>query len=336
MAPFTRGGARNIVDWLAVELRRAGHEVDVVALPFNDSPWLLMDQLAAYRWLEIEGADRIICFRPPAHTVRHDHKVLWFIHHLRFYYDLWDTPYRGFPDDAWHRSLRDALHTIDTAAIGEATSVFANSHAVAKRLRDFNGVEAEVLFPPIFEPERYRSSGYGDEIVYLSRLEHHKRQHLAIEAMRHVQSDVRLRIVGAGSNGGYVDSLAERISANGLEDRVTLERDWISDERKIELFASALGVAYLPFDEDSYGYPTLEAFHSQRPVVTTSDSGGVLEIVEHERTGLVAEPSAASLANAFDRLHADRALAARLGSAGAQAILERNISWAHTIERLLA
>ena len=141
---------------------------------------------------------------------------------------------------------------------------------------------------------------------------------------------------GAGSNGAYVDSLTERISANGLAERVTLERDWIPDERKVELFASALGVAYLPFDEDSYGYPTLEAFHSRRPVVTTSDSGGVLEIVEHERTGLVAEPSAASLANAFDRLYADRALAARLGAAGAEAIVERNISWAHTIERLLA
>lgn len=334
--PFVKGGARNIVDWLVIELTRAGHDVEVINLPFSDDPAALMDQLAAYRWVHIEGADRVICLRPPSHLIRHEHKVLWFIHHLRFYYDLWDTPYRGMPDDAWHRSLRTSLIGIDTRALEKSAHIFTNSEVVSERLRAFNDIDSEVLYPPILEPESYRSGPYGDEVLYVSRVEHHKRQHLAVQAMRYVRTDVKLRIAGAGGNQDYVAELAREVERHGLQDRVTLQTEWIDEDHKRDLFAESLAVAYLPFLEDSYGYPTLEAFHSERPVVTTSDSGGVLEIVEHEKTGLVAAPSAASLANAFDRLHQDRDLSRRLGTTGRDRLGTLNITWSHVIEKLLS
>lgn len=334
--PFVGGGARNIVDWLAIELERAGHTVEVVNLPFSDEPEILMDQLAAFRWVGIDGADRVICLRPPSHLIRHENKVLWFIHHLRFYYDLWDTPYRGFADDAWHRSLRDALVHIDTAGLKQSQKIFTNSKVVSHRLTEYNGIESEVLYPPLLDPETYRSEGYGAEVLYVSRLEHHKRQHLAIEAMRYVSSGVKLRIAGSGGNKEYVAGLLAQVKKYDLEDRVTLQTEWIDEDRKRDMYAQALAVSYIPFREDSYGYPTLEAFHSERPVVTTSDSGGVLEIVEDGKTGLVTKPTAASLANAFDRLYEDRDLAKQLGTNGRRQIDVLNINWKHVIKRLLA
>lgn len=334
--PFVGGGARNIADWLAIEIERAGHSVEKINLPFSDDPGVLVDQLAAYRWVEVYNADRVICLRPPAHLVRHDKKILWFIHHLRFYYDLWDTPYRGFADDAWHRSLRDSLRLVDNAALGESLKVFTNSKAVSDRLTRYNAVDSEVLYPPLFEAEKYQSGLFGDEILYVSRLEHHKRQHLAIQAMRHVSSDVKLRIAGSGSNVEYVDGLLRDVRKYGLEDRVVIETEWVEEGRKVGLYSQALAVAYLPFEEDSYGYPSLEAFHSGKPVVTTDDSGGVLEIVEDGVTGIVAKPSASSLANAFDRLYEDRAFAARLGEQGRSRIAELNINWEHVLRKLLS
>ena len=56
------------------------------------------------------------------------------------------------------------------------------------------------------------------------------------------------------------------------------------DERLIELYANALAVVYAPIDED-YGYVTLQAFLAGKPVITSSDSGGVLEWVEDGVTG---------------------------------------------------
>ena len=111
---------------------------------------------------------------------------------------------------------------------------------------------------------------------------------------------------------------------------------WISEEQKRELFANALACAYVPFDEDSYGYVSLEAYHSRKPVITCVDSGGTLELVEDGVTGLVVEPEPASLAEAMDRLAADRGLARRLGEAGFERMGELRISWDHVVERLTA
>ena len=108
----------------------------------------------------------------------------------------------------------------------------------------------------------------------------------------------------------------------------------VSDERLAELYLGALGVYYGPFDED-YGYVTLEGFAARRPVVTLSDSGGPLEFVREAETGFVAEPEPRAIAEAFDRLHRDRDLAARLGAAGREVLEAEVPPWPDVVARLL-
>lgn len=336
VVPFVNGGYRNIVEWLETMLLEAGHQVERVYLPEVDKPDLLFRQMAAFRFVDLSAADRIICFRPQSHLVPHPHKIVWFIHHLRPFYDLWDNPtYRGFPDDAKHRGIREALRAADTAALREARHVFSNSQVVSDRLDRFNNVRSEPLFPPIFRPERLRFRSMNDEIVCICRLEHHKRQHLLVEALRHCRSGVRLRLCGS-SVGNYSASLNQSAREWGVADRVTIDDRWITEEEKAELLADCLAAAYLPLDEDSYGYPTLEAAHSEKPVVTTLDAGGVLEFVIDGVNGAVAEPTPESIARAMDRLFEDRASTRRLGKAATARISEMNIGWPHVLERLLA
>ncbi|MBL2923149.1 glycosyl transferase family 1, partial [Klebsiella pneumoniae] len=87
--PFVKGGARFIVEWLEPKLREHGHEVERFYLPFSDRPEALLEQIAAYRLIDLTAScDRLIAFRPPAYVLPHPHKILWFIHHIRGYYDL--------------------------------------------------------------------------------------------------------------------------------------------------------------------------------------------------------------------------------------------------------
>jgi len=334
--PFIRGGARNIVECLELELLKKGHDVERIYLPHIDVPDLLLDQLSAYRWIDLTTvADKVICFRPPAHVIRHPNKVLWFIHHVRVFYDLWDSPYRGFPDDEKHKNIRDILHRADTAAITEAKSVFTNSKIVADRLQHFNGVSSDVLYPPIFNSDRFHFAGLNDEIVYLCRVEHHKRQHLLVEAMKHTRTSVKLRICGTGSDK-YCNELNTQIEGAKLGSKVRFDNSWVTEEEKSKILSQCLAVAYLPLDEDSYGYPSLEASHSQKPVLTTNDSGGVLELVKHEYNGLICEPTPKALAAAMDRFYVDRLATKSMGQNALARIGELNISWLHVLERLLA
>ncbi|MCD6027066.1 MAG: glycosyltransferase family protein [Solimicrobium sp.] len=335
--PFIKGGGRNIVEWLQDELIVAGHQVERIYLPQIDVPDLLLPQMAAYRWVDLaSSADRIICFRPPAHAIPHPHKILWFIHHIRVFYDLWDSPYRGFPDDEKHRNLREILHHADTTAIKEAKHVFTNSQIVSDRLQKFNNIGSEVLYPPVIMPERFHSKYFNDEIVYVCRVEHHKRQHLLVQAMQYTRTNVKLRLCGKGSSEYYVKEIEEIIQTLPRKNCVSFENRWISEEEKVQIFSTCLASAYLPLDEDSYGYPSLEASHASKPILTTTDSGGVLELVQHGYNGLICEPEAKALAEAMDQIFTNREATKKMGLNATQRISDLNITWKHVLERLLA
>ena len=332
--PFVHGGARFIVEWAEDKLREAGHQVERFYLPFSDAPHELLEQVAAFRLMDLaQWSDRLIAFRPPSYVIPHPDKVLWFIHHIRTYYDMWGDEHAP-PDTPFNRAVRDQLRALDTTAFTEARAVYTNSQVVSDRLFKFNGVRSQPLYPPIWRPERFRCDGYGDEVLVVCRAEPHKRQHLLVAAMAYVATPVRLRLCGASSGPGYARRLRHLIDDLDLHDRVRFEDRWISEAEKAELLAGALAMAYLPHDEDSYGYPSLEAAHADKPVLTTTDSGGVLELVEDGRNGLVVEPTPRALAAAMDRLWTDRDATRRMGCENRGRLRELRIDWSRVVEAL--
>jgi glycosyltransferase involved in cell wall biosynthesis len=76
----------------------------------------------------------------------------------------------------------------------------------------------------------------------------------------------------------------------------------------------------LPSRHEGHPLALLEAMALGRPAIATA-VGGVPEIIEHERTGLVvARDDAEALANAIERLRSDPALRLRMGVAAAEVI----------------
>ena len=118
--------------------------------------------------------------------------------------------------------------------------------------------------------------------------------------------------------------------------RVAIDARWISEEEKAKYLATALGIAYFPIDEDSYGYPVLEGAHARKPLIVARDGGGVTEFVRDGMEGFVVSPDPKEIADAFDRLWSDRALAARLGDAASHRVKELEINWPTIVEKLLS
>src|SRR4029077_8953617 len=107
----------------------------------------------------------------------------------------------------------------------------------------------------------------------------------------------------------------------------------VAERRRADFYASCLAVFYAPVDED-YGMVPYEAFLSAKPVVTTVDAGGPLEIVHDRRTGVVAAPEAAAVAAAFTYLRAHVEEAKAWGEAGRAAA--EQVTWDGCIAALLA
>jgi glycosyltransferase involved in cell wall biosynthesis len=335
MMPHIRGGAEILVDDLAEQLQAYGHQVILFRLPFPfsfEAP--LVAAIESARMLCFDEFDRVIAFKFPAYCVQHREKVLWMFHQFRQVYDLWGKEH-GFQPTPTGLSMRSIVKAADDSDIPLARHVYTNAQEVSNRLKEFNNIDSTVLPPPLKKQELYYTESTGDYLFYPSRITSLKRQHLAIQAMCHVKSGVRLIVTGV-AEGGYLEQLQRIIRENHLEKRIELRNEWISDEDKRRLFANALGVVYIPFGEDSYGFVSMEAFYSAKPVIACTDSGGTKEIIEDGINGFVTSPDPASIAGAMDRLYEDRQRAERMGRAGLEEITRRDITWSSTIQRLLS
>ena len=133
----------------------------------------------------------------------------------------------------------------------------------------------------------------GDRFLFTaSRLEHPKRIDMIIAAMQEVSSDIPLYIAGEGDDLARLKALAE-------PDPRIVFLGQVSEDALKQHYANALAVPFVPYDED-YGYITIEAMLSGKPVVTTLDAGGPTEFVVDGETGRVVAPEAKALGQALD------------------------------------
>jgi len=334
------GGAEAHVESLVRALRDAGHDTTIVGAPYSRATAEeLVDQMAAWRSLDVEAAaggpvDLVIALKFPAYLVRHDRKVVWLMQQLHDAYELWEHhEYGRLARQEGGETARRIVWNADRRALGEATRLYATSRNVRGRLARSLGLEATVLYHRSALCARLlgRDPGaHGDYVLVPGRLESRKRQLLAVEAMDHVRSGVRLVVVGDGPDAGRLRDRARRGRAGGRIEFLS----GVGDDELAELYRSATAVCYPPFDED-YGYVTLEAFAAARPVVTTIDAGGPLEFVRDGETGAVTTAGPGPLAAAFDLLATDRKSGDDMGRAGRAELLANVPDWPEVVARLL-
>ena len=338
--PFARGGAEALADALVAALREAGHEAELVAIPFQwHPPTRILDHMLAAKLLDLRcamgaPADRVVALSFPAYYSAAARKTLWLLHLHRAAYDLWDHAFgslAAWPDGA---AVRAAIMAADRREISAIAPRFTISRRVTERVRNFLALEAAPLYPPVPGAELYRCEADEPYLFFPSRISSLKRQILAVQAMKRAGAGIKLVLAGPTETSALADELMAAIAGAGGEERVTYLGN-IGEEKKRELYARCRAVVYPPYDED-YGYVTLEAMHAAKPVITCTDSGGPLEFVVPEETGFVTTPDAEGLAAAIARIAERPGEARRLGTAGRARLDALGINWPDTIERLLA
>ena len=336
--PFITGGAEIHAQMLKDELKKRGHEADITTIPFKWYPaQAIIDCMVMGRMMDLtevngEKIDLVIALKFPAYYVKHPNKVLWLLHQHRQAYDLWGTPYGDLHNFTGGESVREFIIQNDNKYIAEAKAVYTNAQNTANRLQKYNNIHCEALYHPPANHEKLYCQDYGDFIFYPSRIDKLKRQRLMVEAARYTKSNVKFIIAGSGSKV-EMDYITNYIQKYHLEDKVKLT-GFISEEEKINYYANCLGVYFGAYDED-YGYITLEGFFSHKAVIVHPDSGVPLEFVEDGKNGYVVPGEGPELAKIFDKLYQDRQLARKLGEAGYQTLLEKQINWDYVINKLL-
>jgi glycosyltransferase involved in cell wall biosynthesis len=337
--PFISGGAEILAAQLKHHLLAAGHEAEIVEIPFKwYPPEKILDQMLACRLLDLSescyvGVDRVIGLKFPAYLIPHPNKVLWILHQHRQAYDLWESgDLRQQPNGSL---IRDTIIQADRNLLPEAKSIFTIAENVSQRLQKYCGIASTPLYNPPLGAEDYFCGEDRGYFFFPSRLNPgSKRQGLVLQALALTKEPVRILFAGAPDVPGMAVELQQLTETLGLGERVEW-RGNVSEEEKRNLYAHARGVVFPPDDED-YGYVTLEAMLAAKPVVTCSDSGGALEFVRHRETGLVTAPEPEKLAEALDEIWQNPVKSKEWGEAGRVRYDSLGISWENVIKRLLA
>ena len=335
-APFIRGGAEELADNLVRRLDAVpGVESELLRLPFSWSPSeRLVEEVLIHQAMRLLNVDRVIALKFPAYLVPHPHKTLWLLHQFRQAYDLGDAG-QGLGDTGREGEIKGAIRRADDLAFAGARRIFCNAPTTRERLRRYNATEAEVLHPPLNDAELFTGGDAGGYVFAGGRVAPGKRQHLLVEAMAEVRTPGRLVIAGPPESEGYAERLRRLVTEHDLHDRVALRFGFHPRAEIAAWVNGAAACAYLPYDEDSLGYVTMEAFAAGKPVLTTTDAGGLLEMVS-EATGAVVEPSTEALASALDGLLREPARTAALGRAAKAEWDGRKLDWTTTVARLLS
>lgn len=338
--PFVNGGAENLAEGLRDALLHAGHEAEIVAIPFKWYPAeRILDQMLACRLLDLEESsgvpiDRVIGLKFPAYLVPQTNKVLWLLHQHRQAYDMWGQDICDLDKMPNGLQVRTAIRQADKSLIPQAKAIYTISDNVSRRLRVHNGIESHPLYHPPKNASKFCGERPDAYLFCPSRLSDSKRQRLVLQALACTREKVQVRFAGAADAPSYANKLKRMARRLGVHDRVR----WlgpVDEDEKRRQYAHSLAVVFPPVDED-YGYVTLEAMLSSKPVITCCDSGGPLEFVKHERTGIVADPNPGSLALAFDQAWRERDRMQQYGNAGRQRYEKMNISWSQVVRKLVA
>jgi glycosyltransferase involved in cell wall biosynthesis len=309
-------------------LRAAGHTAEIVTLPFRFLPETEVER-AMQAWeredfehLNRYEPERVICLMFPSYGLRHPRKTAWLLHQHRSAYE------QGSAIVA-EGSVTSRVRTFDAQHLAQCRR-FTISKRVSERLLANNQLDSEPLYHPPFAADRLYCGESLPYIFFPSRFESAKRQELLVRAMALVKSPVAAVLAGQGGQQGRMKELVVKLD---LQSRVRLVGPASWDEMRA-LYARSLAVFFGPHDED-YGYVTIEAMLSRKPVITCTDSGGPLEFVVDGVTGRVVAPEPAAVADAIDTLWSDRVRTRQMGVAGYERYRKLDITWDHVVQRLL-
>lgn len=178
--------------------------------------------------------------------------------------------------------------------------------------------------------------GAAPVVAFVGQLSPRKGVDQLIAAMPHVwQRYPAARLLLAGTRSAATPHIEEMVAKRLIDDpqRIILKPDFLEAE-KASIFA-ACDMLVFPSQYESFGLVLLEAWASQKPVITLN-RGPMPTIVTHGIDGLLVEPDQPlALAAAICQMLEQPALGERLGQAGYHKV-KRHYTWEIIVDKFRA
>jgi glycosyltransferase involved in cell wall biosynthesis len=324
-----KGEAEALYDGMIRSFARTSNQVEMIEVIIDESSFdkILESYVRCYD-LDLRDYDLVISTKAPTYMVRHHNHVSYLLHTIRVFYDMFQQEFgTGTSDQHKQRRL---IHAFDAYGLhpNRVRKHFAIGFTPYNRLAETEPswckIAFEVLHPPPYQMG-FKEPAPGKYVFVPGRLHRWKRVDLVIQAFKYINQDIPLKIAGTGEDEATLRALAAgdpRVEFLGR----------VSDEHLVDLYAGALVVPFVPINED-YGFITIEAFRSKKPVITCIDSGEPTYFVKNFETGFVVDPHPEAIAARINYFIDHPDVGIQMGEKGFSVVSHMN--WDATTSRLL-
>ncbi|MHB1286995.1 MAG: glycosyltransferase [Leptospirales bacterium] len=187
-----------------------------------------------------------------------------------------------------------------------------------------NGIDFNRLETPVTRPMARESLGLGEEIFTLGiigRLSLVKNHKLLLQSIAEIcqggraHPNLQLLVVGEGELDVL---LKEEVRKSGIEKNVR----FLGLRRDIPVILKALDLLAIPSTREGLPIVLLEAMKARIPVIA-SNVGGIPDVIDHGKTGILIKPERDPLSKAIVQLMEDSSLRDRMGTAAEKFVAQK-------------
>ncbi|MDL2238318.1 hypothetical protein LJC56_10935 [Christensenellaceae bacterium OttesenSCG-928-K19] len=286
-----------LAEYITAYYQKIGLEADLFALPANNDILDMPEQVAAFRMMEIGStADIFIAVGCPAFFIQHPNKHVFLFQLLPELFEYWNTPY-GVPATYQYTKIKDMVNVAVGRQLHSVKSLFCGSNLLKEDIRKRFGAKAEVFRREQEKPEESIKREKNRAIAMQTWFMPEDRIELAVDAFAHITGRLEMTLFVPDAHPLDCRATQTRIEKAGLCERVRMESRTIA-EGDWQTISTLLSI---PYETRSVDRSVKDALQRGMPVVTTQDSGAVLEYVRAQNSVAV-KPEACEIADGI--LHA--------------------------------
>jgi glycosyltransferase involved in cell wall biosynthesis len=346
--PHVGGGVERVVEELAHNFVKFGHEVRVVT--FNPDGWPSKERIDGVEIVRIPSVNLEPMVGVPAALntslgmrrlfedadVIHTHNIFFLLSILSFLSrpkaPIITTMHVGSLSNL--TGFTGAVGRVYERTVGQyilrrSRAVTAVSPSVAEHAANIGAGAPVHIIPNSVDVERFRPAAAPDgepeddrSVLFLGRLSRNKGPQYLVEAIPHVLSEIPEASFAFVGDGPMRTSLARRMETLGLNGNVRIHGK-VPDVVPV---LQRAGVVVRPSLTEGMPLAVMEAMACGRPILAAR-VGGTADLILDGETGMLFEPrNVEALANGLIRVLADRKQAAAMGRR-AREWAERQMTW---------
>lgn len=214
--------------------------------------------------------------------------------------------------------------------------VVCNSNYLKNRLvsdRIFEEEKIDVI-PNGIDNERFRKAPKmeisGDPVLlFVGRFEHVKGVDILVQSMKTIAKELPRSVLHMVGDGSMLDQLRSYVRSNGLEQRVVFHGRVLE---KMPSFYKSADICIVPSRFETFGLVILEAMSAGKPIVA-SRRGGIPELIENSKNGILVEPDANQFSKSIVSLWNNKGLLNEMHTENLRKV--KNYEWSEIAEQYI-